>query len=67
MKGEIFKGWFVGILFSLEEGLIIMMDYVSCHAIQANNPCSNWHEIDIIEWWCKKGILLLKLGMTSST
>lgn len=38
MNDEVFKGWFVSILCSLEEGFIIVVDNATYHYMQADKP-----------------------------
>lgn len=57
MNGDVFKGWFVDMLHSLEEGSIIVMGNASYHSIQADKPpCSNSHKADIMERLLRKGV-----------
>lgn len=57
MNAEVFKTWFVGMLRSLEEGSVIVMDNASYHSVQIDKPpCSNWRKADIMEWLRKKRI-----------
>ncbi|XP_076664796.1 uncharacterized protein LOC143367060 [Andrena cerasifolii] len=55
MNGDIFLEWFEGILPSLKENSVIVMDNASYHSVKAERcPAMNWTKPLIIQWLISK-------------